>query len=856
MMRKFILPFFLLAVPAAALSVEDDSTITKVVKLLQEMLDKSKEDGTNDRTVYAKFKCYCDTTTAKKTKAIEETTAAIEAAEAQLEDLRAQNTKLSQEVAQLESDMAANKAAREEATALRDKEKAEFEQTKEDLETGIDQLERAYNLLAAIGADQTVSGDTDSAQLMAGGASEAAGYPGDKGLFLTKNSNVQKRAVKELDEDMKAALRAASVFLSGKQRAKLHSFLQAPFTGNYNAQSGEIVGVIKNMQDTFKSNLESAITAEEKAQKEYDEFMELKTKEYDEMEELFEAKKKEIGDNAAEISTISSEVETMEAELAADQEFLATLTERCASKAKEFEKRNMLRAGEEAAIAEAISILNSDAAFASFGKVDATSTGATGFVQGAASFIQVSESEPTLRKKLSTELILASRKAHSVRVARVAMAISDGNPFKKVLEMINKTIGVIEAEEADDVKKKDTCAEEQETNEKNKADKEVDIQTLESNIDSIEVAIEGTKESIELATEDLGLNRDSQKSTTATRTSAHAVFTETLSNCEDAEKILAKAIEVLDEYYAFLHSHNAEKTYEEKAGKDAGGGNMERLEGLSVEELEAACSEKPECVGFNTAGWLKSSLGEESSWYDWDGGSLYVKMLNGVPAYESPTKLIQMSRDEPLEGEPTEEFSSGQGESGNKAIDMLNFIAGETKTEKENAIKDEQANQMAYESEMQALTASETTLLENIDTYKLDLASQEKQLEETKEDLATTEAEHTAIVKYLAEIEPGCEFIKANYETRKQNREAEISALNEASSLLMGTPAYQAAEAKAARAAQGECGPMCAELGDDHAKCHACLEGVTVFGYCSGEGNGSAPGCAEATETSSAVALE
>merc|ERR1719460_1873374 len=160
------------------------------------------------------------------------------------------------------------------------------------------------------------------------------------------------------------------------------------------------------------------------------------------MEELFEAKKKEIGDNAAEISTTSSEVETMEAELAADQEFLATLTERCTAKAKEFEKRNTLRAGEEAAIA----VLNSDAAFASFGKVDATSTGATGFVQGAASFIQVSESEPALRKKLSAELILASRKAHS---ARVAMAISDGNPFKKVLEMINKTVGVIEAEEAD-----------------------------------------------------------------------------------------------------------------------------------------------------------------------------------------------------------------------------------------------------------------------------------------------------------------------------------------------------------------------------------------------------------------------
>jgi chromosome segregation ATPase len=844
MMQKFIfLPFFLLAVPAAALSSQEDSTITKVVKLLQEMLDKSKEDGTDDRTVYAKFKCYCDTTTEKKTKAIAETSAAIEAAEAQLEDLRAQNTKLSQEVAKLESDMAENKAAREEATALREKEKADFEKEEADLVTGIDQLDRAYNLLAAIGGDQTISGDTDSAQLMAGGASERAGFKGVD--FLTKKSNVQKRNLGALDEDMKAALRAASVFLSGEQRSKLHSFLQAPFTGNYNSQSGEIVGVIKNMKDTFEANLESTRQNEEKKQKEYDEMMEIKTAEYDEMEELFEAKKKEIGDNAAQISTISSEVETMEAELASDQEFLAALTERCSMKKKEFEKRNMLRAGEEAAIAEAISILNSDAAFDSFGKVDATSTGATGF-------IQLSESEPQLRSKAAQELILASRKVHSVRVARIAMAISDGNPFKKVLEMINKTIGIIEAEEADDVEKKETCIEEQTTNEKNRDDKEKDIQTLESNIDALKVAIEGTEESISLATEDLALNRDSQKSTTATRTSAHAVFTETLNNCMDAEKILAKAVEVLTKYYEFLHSHNAEKSYDMKKGKDSGGGNLERLTGLSVEELETACSEKADCVGFNSAGWLKSSLADPSEWYDWDGGDLYVKMLNGVPAYEKPTQLLQTKQ--PLEGEPDSEFSSGQGESGNKAIDMLVFIAGETKAEKEQAISDEQASQMAFETEMQALTASETTLLENIDTYKLDLATQEKQLEETKEDMNTTVAEHAAIVKYLAEIEPGCEFIKANYDTRKQNREAEISALNEASKLLMGTPAYQAAEAKAARAAQGDCGPTCAELGDDHAKCQACLEGVTVFGYCSQ--NEAAPGCAEATATGSAAALE
>merc|ERR1719235_2944414 len=386
---------------------------------------------------------------------------------------------------------------------------------------------------------------------------------------------------------MKKALRAASVFLSGKQRSKLMAFLQAPFTGNYNAQSGEIVGVLQSMLDTFKTNLDNARIAEEKKQKEYDEMMEVKTQEYDEMSELFDAKKKEIGDNAAQISTISSEIDTMEAELAADQEFLAALTERCTAKGKEFEKRNQLRAGEEAAIAEAISILNSDAAFESFGKVAATSTGATGLVQKKkrVSLLQVVD----VRKEASAELLKTSHLVHSVRIARVAMAISDGNPFKKVLEMINKTVTIIEAEEKDDVAKKETCIEEQTTNEENRDHKETDIQTLESNINELKVAIEGTKQSIVLATEDLGLNRDSQASTTATRKDAHAVFTETLSNCEDAEKILHKAIEVLQKYYAFLHSHNAEKTYTEHKGKDSGGGNMERLAGLSVEELEEKC---------------------------------------------------------------------------------------------------------------------------------------------------------------------------------------------------------------------------------------------------------------------------
>ena len=44
--------------------------------------------------------------------------------------------------------------------------------------------------------------------------------------------------------------------------------------------------MIKSMSDTFKSNLASAITAEDKAQSEYDALMAVKQSDFDEMEKV------------------------------------------------------------------------------------------------------------------------------------------------------------------------------------------------------------------------------------------------------------------------------------------------------------------------------------------------------------------------------------------------------------------------------------------------------------------------------------------------------------------------------------------------------------------------------------------
>jgi len=556
------------------------------------------------------------------------------------------------------------------------------------------------------------------------------------------------------------------------------------------------------------------------------------------MTALWEQKKTLIGNNAEEISTTSSELETSQGLKAADEEFLAALTARCETKQKEFEKRNMLRANEEAAIAQAVSILNSDAAFGAFGKTDATSSGATGFVQ-------LSAEKPGVRAKTYATLIKTAQKIHSTRLTKIASALRmKANPFVEVLAMIKDMISLIDKEETDDQTKKSWCEAEQSTNNANQADKETDMGTLETNINNLEISRDASTENIALATEDMRVNRESQKSETDGRKEMNAQFTENLKNCQDAKAILVKATEVLVKYYDWLHAHTAAHTYVTHSGKDSGGNNLKRLEGADTEALEEACSADPACAGFNSAGWLKSKIVEESEWYDWEGGDLSVKTFESTR-----TGLLQ----QPMEGEPDGEFSSGQGGDGNAAIEMLQFITEETQKEMDNAIENERNAQSQFETNMQALTSGEQELTDSISQYELDLATTNKQLEETHEDLKTTTEEHAAIVKYLAEIEPGCTFMITNYETRRQNREAEKTALEGAITTLEGTPAFQNAQAAEEREALGKCAGTCETEGMDHAKCQACLNDVTVFGYCAG--NEGAPGCDTATATSSAAAL-
>ena len=146
-----------------------------------------------------------------------------------------------------------------------------------------------------------------------------------------------------------------------------------------------------------------------------------------------------------------------------------------------------------------------------------------------------------------------------------------------------------------------------------------------------------------------------------------------------------------------------------------------------------------------------------------------------------------------------------------------------------------------YEETMTDLQEEQKTLEETIASLEKNIAEAEVSKSNAKADLKKTTADHAAVVAYLAQIKAGCDFIDENLQHRKDARTAEKSALENAVTLLKGTPAFKSAVHAADQKALGECKDTCNDYGREHAECEACLAGTSVPGYCAG--HAGTPGC-------------
>jgi vacuolar-type H+-ATPase subunit I/STV1 len=325
-MKYFPIALFALACSALGSQLTFDENaaknrpVSKVITLLKDMLKQLEKEAEEDEEIYDKMACWCETNDKEKTKSIADAEARISDLTTKIEELTANSARLNTEIKNLEKEVAANQDALDKATSIREKELAEFNAEEKDLLGSISALKAAITVLSK----------------HHGGSFLQLPRSHVLGIATTLQHEMQKHAAILDGVLTRSERRAAAAFIQAPE----DYFDAAPtFKQSYAPQSGEIFGILRQMKETFESNLSASQKEELANQKAYEELKAAKEEQIAAGQQQIDTKTQELADTDEKNAQAKEDISDTRASLAADEQFLMMLKEKCQMTDKEWEER-------------------------------------------------------------------------------------------------------------------------------------------------------------------------------------------------------------------------------------------------------------------------------------------------------------------------------------------------------------------------------------------------------------------------------------------------------------------------------------------------------------------------------------
>jgi len=521
LLLALVLPF--LVTPVASLTFDvagaKNRPVSKVITLLKDMLKQLEKEAEEDEEIYDKMACWCTTNDREKTKSIADAEARIEDLTNKIEELTAQSARLNTEIKNHEKEVAENQASLDKATALREKQLAEFNAEEKDLLESISALKAAVTVLSKHNA--------------------AAGFlqiPSRHvlGIAATLQNELSKHASLLEGVLTRSERKAAAAFVQAPQ----DYFDAAPtFKQSYAPQSGEIFGILRQMKETFESNLSASQKEEMANQKAYEDLKAAKEEEIAAGQAQIEAKTGELADTDEKNAQAKVDVEDTKASLSADEQFLMMLKEKCQMTDKEWEERQKTRQLEMEAVSKALAVLAGDDAHDLF-----TKTFNPAFVQ--------SESTENSQRRAAASRVLSrvANKVHSPRLATLAYQVKL-DAFTRVKKAIDDMIAQLLIEKEAEIKHKDFCVDEFNTNQLQTENKEREKQDLIAKIEDLEMTIKALTEAIDGLKAEIAEMQVQLKRAGEDREKQNKEFQMTVSDQRETQKLLHSALNFLKDFY-------------------------------------------------------------------------------------------------------------------------------------------------------------------------------------------------------------------------------------------------------------------------------------------------------------------
>jgi len=456
--------------------------------------------------------------TKKKTKAIADAEAKIEELTTKIEELTALSARLNTEIKNLESEVAKNQEALDQATAIREKQLAEFNAEEKDLLESISALKAAITVLSK--------------------------HQG--GAFLQIPQSHITTVAMTLQQQMHRHALLLKGTISPSQKRVIAAFIQEPqdyfdakptFKQSYAPQSGEIFGILTQMLETFEANLAQSQKEEMENQKAYEDLKAAKEAEIAAGQEQIDKKTAELADTDEKNAQAKEDLEDTKKSLAADEEFLMMLKEKCAMTDKEWEERQKTRQLEMEAVSKALAVLSGDDAHDLFTRTFNPA------------LVQTGEAVAAKRREEASQLLSqVAKRLNSPRLSALAYRVRL-DAFTRVKKAIDDMVAQLLKEKADEIKHKDFCVDEFNTNQLQTEKKERAKADLIAKIEDLEMTIKALTEAIDKLKAEIAEMQVQMKRAGEDREKENKEFQTTVADQRETQRLLKAALSVLQDFY-------------------------------------------------------------------------------------------------------------------------------------------------------------------------------------------------------------------------------------------------------------------------------------------------------------------
>jgi len=698
--------FVALLVPAAALTSTAEQTATlaanpirKVVTMLQMMSKKIEEEGVKEKELYDKFMCYCKTADGTLGKSIGDANTKIPQLESDIKQAVEEKAQLESDLSAHQADRASAEEAMAKATEIREKEAAAFAKEMGNDKANLDSLAKA---LAAI-------------------------QKGMAGSFLQTNAAgvLRKLVVAKMD-------------MLEIDRKELVAFLQGSQSDEYAPASGEIVGILKQLQDEMSADLKELIGQEEAAIKAYDELIAAKKKEVAALTAAIEEKLVRVGELGVKIAEMKNDLEDTQETLGEDTKYLADLGTTCASKSKEWEARCKSRSEELLALADTIKVLNDDDALELFKKT-----------LPSASFLQIQVTQSQMRAK-ALQMIQATQKRKGMKkdvaLDFIALALRGKKVgFEKVIKLMDEMVVLLKKEQVDDDNKKEYCGVQLDLTDDKKKEVERAISDSEKAIAEVEEGVATVTDEIKALEDGIAALDKSVAEATEQRKKENAEYTALMAGNTAAKELILFAKNRMQKFYnpkLYKAPPKRELTEEERITLNMGG--------------TLAPTNPP--AGIAGTG------------------------VSFVQVHDDAATTSKAAPPPP----PAASFGGKKTEESGGVLAMMDMMVSDLSKEMTAADLEEKDGQGDYEKTMSDAADKRAGDTKDLTDKKAAKANMETELQKHTDAKKASETELKATNDYIQTLHNDCDFLIEYYQERKDARASEIDAIGKAKAVLGG----------------------------------------------------------------------